>query len=259
MRIIPEVSAVDPVPVNLGNGTLSDAIDIQHVETTVSAGDGETVVLAGVLSNNITKAETKIPWLGDLPGVASALFRYRTMNKIKKELIIVSDAARGSLQGRCRPHPRRGVAQSRLCRQGRLRHAGQPSSRRAAHGPYPRTDCVESRYASQDDRHRRLEEVPAPTRGLPNIPQECAARTDLPERGAKPQLPVVRSQPSNVTIPRLAAPCSRPGSIPALPLRDREHPGQGGQYAAPAAIPQGGVQQLGVQHSRLVQQRPISP
>ena len=50
MRIIPEVSSVDPVPVNLGNGNISTALDIQHLETTVTANDGETIVLGGLLT-----------------------------------------------------------------------------------------------------------------------------------------------------------------------------------------------------------------
>ncbi len=88
MRIIPEVSAVDPTPVNLGNGNIGTALDIQHVETTITAYDGETIALGGLLTKSDTKTENKIPWLGDLPGVG-ALFRYRTQNKAKKELLFI--------------------------------------------------------------------------------------------------------------------------------------------------------------------------
>ena len=88
MRVIPEVSAVDPVPLNLGNGTLGTVLDIQHVETTVTAYDGETIVLGGLMAKTDNKTETKIPILGDLPGVG-ALFRYRTYSKNQKELIFI--------------------------------------------------------------------------------------------------------------------------------------------------------------------------
>src|SRR5262249_42210086 len=50
MRINPEVSSVDPVPVNLGNGNLGTSLDIQQIETTVSAVDGETVALGGLIT-----------------------------------------------------------------------------------------------------------------------------------------------------------------------------------------------------------------
>ena len=57
-------------------------------ETTVIAQDGETVVLGGVITRRNEKDENKVPWLGDLPGIG-ALFRYRTENKTKTELLII--------------------------------------------------------------------------------------------------------------------------------------------------------------------------
>ncbi|HWY87712.1 MAG TPA: secretin N-terminal domain-containing protein, partial [Gemmataceae bacterium] len=236
MRIIPEVSAVDPVPVNLGNGNLSDAIDIQHVETTVSAGDGETVVLAGVLSNNITKTENKVPWLGDLPGVG-ALFRYRTMNKIKKELIIVMTPH----VVRCKADADRILAEEsrKVDFVPKDVFGMQGNFLEGLSGPYPRTDCVSPLLPKTTA--PRFEEVPAP-RGLPNIPQNVPPGPTSQGEGP-PQLPVVRSQPSNV-YPASAPASGPPQFVPATPIANL---GQAGQYAAPAAIQQGGVQQLGVQ------------
>jgi type II secretion system protein D len=88
MRMIPEVSSVVPTPVNLGNGQLGTALNIERIETTVIAADGETVVLGGMIQTSDTKNETRVPWLGDLPGVG-ALFRYRTQQRQKKELLVV--------------------------------------------------------------------------------------------------------------------------------------------------------------------------
>ena len=236
LRIIPEVSAVDPVPVNLGNGVLSDAINIQHVETTVSASDGETVVLAGVLSDNTTKTENKIPWLGDLPGVG-ALFRYRTMNKIKKELIIVMTPH----VVRCKADADRILAEesSKVGFIGKDVFGMQGNFLEGLPGAYPRTDCVSPLLPKTTA--PRFEEVPAP-RGLPNIPQNVPPGPTSQSEGP-PQLPVVRSQPSNVYP--ASAPSPGPAQFaPAAPITNLS---QGGQYAAPAAIQQGGVQQLGVQ------------
>ena len=87
MRVIPEVSSVlGTVP--LGNGQVSTSLNIQHLETTVSALDGETVVLGGLINSTDSKMENKVPWLGDLPGLG-ALFRYRTQSKKKTELLII--------------------------------------------------------------------------------------------------------------------------------------------------------------------------
>jgi hypothetical protein len=88
MRVIPEISSVVPQPVPLGNGVLGTAFNIQRIETTVTAFDGETVALGGLITKRDTKAENKIPWLGDLPGVG-ALFRFRTHSKSKAELLVI--------------------------------------------------------------------------------------------------------------------------------------------------------------------------
>lgn len=88
MRVIPEISSIDPIPVDLGNGLLSTAINIQHVETSIAAQDGETVAIGGLISKRDTKNENKIPWLGDLP-IVGAAFRFRTQSKEKKELLVI--------------------------------------------------------------------------------------------------------------------------------------------------------------------------
>jgi type II secretion system protein D len=88
MRVIPEISSVVPTPVQLGNGQLGTALNIERIETTVVAADGETVVLGGMIQNIDSKQENRIPWVGDLPIVGS-LFRYRTQSKTKKEVLVI--------------------------------------------------------------------------------------------------------------------------------------------------------------------------
>src|SRR5207245_2467731 len=89
MRIIPEVSSVVSTPVQLGNGQLGTALNIQRIETTVLAADGETVVLGGMIQKSDNKQENRVPWWGELPGPLGALFRVRTQARKKTELIIV--------------------------------------------------------------------------------------------------------------------------------------------------------------------------
>ena len=88
MRVQPEVSSIAPTSVNLGNGNLATAFNVQNLQTTVLAQDGETVVIGGLLSKRDEKTENKIPFFGDLPGVGS-LFRFRQQTKNKTELLIV--------------------------------------------------------------------------------------------------------------------------------------------------------------------------
>src|SRR5262249_26412463 len=76
MRVTPSVSSVAPNQENLGNGILSPIFNVQQVDTTVQASDGETVAIGGLITKNENKTENKIPVLGDLPFLG-ALFRYR--------------------------------------------------------------------------------------------------------------------------------------------------------------------------------------
>jgi len=63
------------------------AIDTRSIQTQVLLGDGETVVLGGILNTQQSKAATKIPWLGDIP-VLGNLFKTTTHINDKDELLI---------------------------------------------------------------------------------------------------------------------------------------------------------------------------
>jgi type II secretion system protein D len=88
MRVTPEISSVQSTTVNLGNGVNATQFNVQSVDTTVLAQDGETVAIGGLIAKKEDKNENKIPWFGDLPAVG-ALFRYRTQSKTKTELIVI--------------------------------------------------------------------------------------------------------------------------------------------------------------------------
>ncbi len=88
MRVVPEVSAAEPIPVSLGNGQLGTVLDIRHLETTILAQDGETVAIGGMISKKDSKSENKIPVLGDLP-LLGAAFRFRTQTRMKTEVLII--------------------------------------------------------------------------------------------------------------------------------------------------------------------------
>lgn len=59
----------------------------REVTTQVSVADGSTVVLGGLISENIQKTEDKVPILGDIP-IAGRLFRSSADQHIKTNLII---------------------------------------------------------------------------------------------------------------------------------------------------------------------------
>jgi type II secretion system protein D len=88
MRVEPQVSSLSTSTVNLGNNVFAPIIDITQASTTVSAMDGHTVVLGGLMRRTDDKLERKVPWLGDLPYLGSA-FRFRAQDKSKTELLIL--------------------------------------------------------------------------------------------------------------------------------------------------------------------------
>jgi general secretion pathway protein D len=60
---------------------------VRQVTTTVVVWDGQTVVLGGLIAENVTKLKDKVPVLGDLP-VVGRLFRSESSQTKKKNLMI---------------------------------------------------------------------------------------------------------------------------------------------------------------------------
>jgi general secretion pathway protein D len=60
---------------------------LREVVTSVIVWDGQTVVLGGLITEDITKIKDKIPMLGDLPFVGR-LFRSESSTSSKKNLMI---------------------------------------------------------------------------------------------------------------------------------------------------------------------------
>ena len=88
MRIEPQVSSVSPNLVSLGGGLLAPAFNIQTVQTTVVAADGETIVLGGLITKQDSRLENGLPFLKDIPYIG-ALFRYRQHQVQRREVLII--------------------------------------------------------------------------------------------------------------------------------------------------------------------------
>lgn len=81
----------DGVPIGFGpNGEpiLSPIINQTLAQTRVTAYDGQTVVLGGLISKLRTSRSRRIPWLSSIP-IAGALFRYESEAESRNELLIV--------------------------------------------------------------------------------------------------------------------------------------------------------------------------
>lgn len=84
MEIEQEVSDVNATSVT---GASDITTNTRSIKTTVLVEDGQTLVLGGLISDNVNDTRDKVPFLGDIPLLGS-LFRYRTTNNSKRNLMV---------------------------------------------------------------------------------------------------------------------------------------------------------------------------
>ncbi|XZE55588.1 secretin N-terminal domain-containing protein [Planctomycetaceae bacterium SH139] len=95
MEIDAEKSSIGPeiegIPVSVSNdGTIirSPRVDVTSAQATVSAADGETIILGGLITKSRREVHRKVPYLGDIP-VLRHLFRFDSMSVRRTELLII--------------------------------------------------------------------------------------------------------------------------------------------------------------------------
>lgn len=90
-QITPEGNIILNVDVNkdsVGRATANGfAIDTKHIQTQVLVENGGTVVIGGIFEQNEREDVTKVPVLGDIPGLGN-LFKQRTRTANKSELLV---------------------------------------------------------------------------------------------------------------------------------------------------------------------------
>jgi type II secretory pathway component GspD/PulD (secretin) len=93
LKVTPEVSRVfDTVKrqVSVGNGSgtyEADEYDIRKIDTRVMIPSGNTLVLGGLVQDDVRNGNTKVPFLGDIP-VFGYLFRSDTKSRQKSNLLV---------------------------------------------------------------------------------------------------------------------------------------------------------------------------
>jgi pilus assembly protein CpaC len=65
----------------------------RHAESTIRMKDGQSFVIAGLLSDRVRSSLDKVPWLGDMP-ILGALFRSTSYRRDETELLVVVTAHR---------------------------------------------------------------------------------------------------------------------------------------------------------------------
>jgi len=84
-RIIMQLEVKQDTVGAVFNGVPS--INTNNIRTQVLVDNGETIVLGGIFTTQVTESETKTPFLGDIPYLG-ALFKRRTQSDDKQELLI---------------------------------------------------------------------------------------------------------------------------------------------------------------------------
>lgn len=83
-------SNADGVPIGVSDGQVinSPKIDITNAQTVVSANDNETIVFAGLITEEKETVERSVPYLNKVPVVRN-LFQYKSNYSVRSELLIV--------------------------------------------------------------------------------------------------------------------------------------------------------------------------
>ena len=88
MHLNQEVSTLDPADGVTLNGFVIPALSTRRAETDVELGEGQSFVVAGLVSNAESDTFTKIPVLGSLP-IIGYLFKSRDEKKNRTELVVL--------------------------------------------------------------------------------------------------------------------------------------------------------------------------
>ncbi len=84
LQIFQEVSDVIP---SANEAQLGPTTTIRSATTNIVARDGQTVVIGGLISDNVSSTVTKVPYLSDIPVIGN-LFRFSAANNRKLNLLI---------------------------------------------------------------------------------------------------------------------------------------------------------------------------
>lgn len=88
LKVAPEVSELDFAAGVQSGGVAVPALRVRRADTSVELGNGESFVIAGLISQDTMANVDKLPGLGDLP-VLGALFKSSRIQKDDRELVMI--------------------------------------------------------------------------------------------------------------------------------------------------------------------------
>lgn len=89
MQIHPSVSEKRSMSESPDKSSTKPVIDVREIDTMVDAKVGETIVIAGLISDKLNEVKRSVPLLGDIPYLGGALFSYNKQERTKTELVIM--------------------------------------------------------------------------------------------------------------------------------------------------------------------------
>ena len=100
LKVTPQINEGDAVQLtieqevsSIGGATAVDiTINKREIKTTVMADDGATVVLGGLIDEDVQESESKVPLLGDIP-LLGHLFKSTSVTKQKRNLMVFIKAS----------------------------------------------------------------------------------------------------------------------------------------------------------------------
>lgn len=87
MIVSPQISALSEQTIPVGAGASAPVINMRSADTVVVTPDGQTVIIGGLMQNQKTQTDSKIPILGDIP-LLGAAFKRKAKQTTKTELLI---------------------------------------------------------------------------------------------------------------------------------------------------------------------------
>jgi MSHA biogenesis protein MshL len=88
MQIHPSVSEIREMSTSPDKSSTKPVINVREIDTMVDAKAGETIVIAGLISDKLSESKRSVPVLGDIPYLGS-LFSYSNQVRTKNELVIM--------------------------------------------------------------------------------------------------------------------------------------------------------------------------
>lgn len=88
MQIHPSVSEIKEISTSPDKNSNKPVIDVREIDTMVDARAGETIVIAGLITDKLNETKRSVPLLGDIPYLG-ALFSYSKQERTKAELVIM--------------------------------------------------------------------------------------------------------------------------------------------------------------------------